>query len=616
MAISTRTTITIDGETMTRFNSLLINQHANAHHTFSIIQPVPREFVGEAVDKAQNYVGKTIKIEIKSSSMVTEEPLVFNGIITQANLKRINGAAGAIHINGFSPTIAMEGLPISKSFSNKSLSDITQEILQDYTRIQLRPTVNFNNNPTMPFTVQYGESDFAFLRRMAQKKGEWMYFNGEELIFGKPKSNTIKLEYGRSLHSFDIEMNAKPLKFEYTGYDASSAETQSANSSQINYQATGYSKQVFDASNRLFQKSGDVLYTNAIEENSGFGHLNDRVTTQMQAMATSLIVAKGESDETGLRIGDVVIINESGFSATGNPQAAVKEENFGSYIITSLSHSCEEAGGYTNTFVAVPEKSKTPPYGDVHSIPIATTQPAKVTDNNDPKGLGRVQVQMEWQRNNSDNTPWIRMTNPHAGGGKGMYFIPEIGEEVLVGFEGGNAEKPYVLGAMYNGNESSSYSTAGNDQKVIQTRSGCKILINDAIGSIFLEDPSGNTVLLDGKGNINFNAPNTINMNATDINIAASKDINVSAGVNKSVNVGMNKSTKVGMANHTFVGGHNMLDIIGSHFENIEGNKELHTKNEMTINSQKGVGFSSEENIEKHSQKEVKVNSGEKSKMF
>ena len=440
MAISTRTTITIDGETMTRFNSLSINQHANAHHTFSIIQPVPREFVGEAVDKAQNYVGKTIKIEIKSSSMVTEEPLVFNGIITQANLKRINGAAGAIHINGFSPTIAMEGLPISKSFSNKSLSDITQEILQDYTRIQLRPSVNFNNNPTMPFTVQYGESDFAFLRRMAQKKGEWMYFNGEELIFGKPKSNTIKLEYGRSLHSFDIEMNAKPLKFEYTGYDASSAETQSANSSQINYQATGYSKQVFDASNRLFQKSGDVLYPNPIEENSGFGHLNDRVTTQMQAMATSLIVAKGESDETGLRIGDVVIINESGFSATGNPQDAVKEENFGSYIITSLSHSCEEAGGYTNTFVAVPEKSKTPPYGDVHSIPQATTQPAKITDNNDPKGLGRVQVQMEWQRNNSDNTPWIRMTNPHAGGGKGMYFIPEIGEEVLVGFEGGNTK--------------------------------------------------------------------------------------------------------------------------------------------------------------------------------
>jgi type VI secretion system secreted protein VgrG len=46
-----------------------------------------------------------------------------------------------------------------------------------------------------------------------------------------------------------------------------------------------------------------------------------------------------------------------------------------------------------------------------------------------------------------------------------MYFIPEIGEEVLVGFESGNAEKPYVLGAMYNGNESSSYS--GNVSNVL-----------------------------------------------------------------------------------------------------------------------------------------------------
>jgi type VI secretion system secreted protein VgrG len=195
-----------------------------------------------------------------------------------------------------------------------------------------------------------------------------------------------------------------------------------------------------------------------------------------------------------------------------------------------------------------------------------------------------------------------------------MYFIPEIGEEVLIGFEAGNAEKPYVLGAMYNGSESSSYSTAGNDQKVIQTRSGCKILINDAIGSIFLEDPSGNTVLLDGKGNINFNAPNTINMNATDINIAASKDINVSAGVNKSVNVGMNKSTKVGMANHTFVGGHSMLDIIGNQIENITGNKESNVeKDKQTIVNGKST-IQVSDNHEVHSQKEIKSNAAEKSK--
>ena len=159
MALSTKTTITIDGETMTRFTELSIHQNANAHHSFSIVQPVPKEFTSEAIEKSQNYVGKNINIKIESNNMTTDAPFVFNGIITQANLKRVNGSAGAIHIIGYSPTIALEGLPNTKSYTNKSLSDISQEIFGNYTQVQLRPTVNLKNNPTLPFTVQYNESD-------------------------------------------------------------------------------------------------------------------------------------------------------------------------------------------------------------------------------------------------------------------------------------------------------------------------------------------------------------------------------------------------------------------------------------------------------------------------
>ena len=144
---------------------------------------------------------------------------------------------------------------------------------------------------------------------------------------------------------------AKPLGFEYTGYDSSNAETQSANSSEINYQPTGYSKQVFDASKKIFPNTSNTLYTNPLDEGSSRSHLIDRVTTQMQSMAASLVTATGDSDETGLRVGDVVIINESGFSMTGNPKDGVKEQNYGSYIITSISHTCEEGGQYKNRFI-------------------------------------------------------------------------------------------------------------------------------------------------------------------------------------------------------------------------------------------------------------------------
>ena len=197
--------------------------------------------------------------------------------------------------------------------------------------------------------------------------------------------------------------------------------------------------------------------------------MTDRVTTQLQSRTADLVTAKGDSDETGLRIGDVIDIKEPAFSLTGNLLDGLQEQNFGSYIITDIMHICDESGNYHNTFDAVPDTVISPPYGNVHSFPVAESQPATVISNDDPAGLGRIQVAFAWQKDAGANTPWIRMTNPHSGGGKGFYFIPEVGEEVLVGFEGGNAEKPFVLGAMYNGSALSEYHTSGNDKNMTFT---------------------------------------------------------------------------------------------------------------------------------------------------
>ena len=197
-----------------------------------------------------------------------------------------------------------------------------------------------------------------------------------------------------------------------------------------------------------------------------------------------------------------------------------------------------------------------------------------------------------------------------------MYFIPENGEEVLVAFENDNAEKPCIQGTMYNGNETSGYNTAGNDKKVIQTRSGTKIIMNDAIGSVFIEDPSGNTWMMDGKGNIIVNAPNTFSINATDINITASKDINVSAGVNQTVNVGINQSTNIGMMHNMFVGGNSIMNVTGNLTEMIDGDIHSETKKDRNESSIEPMNIMSEGNINKHSKTAIQNNSGEKSKMF
>ena len=606
MPISTKITIEIDGVALTRFSKLVINQKVQTHHRFSLLQPLPKEFVSQGIDKAQKYVGQPIKISITPSTMSTESPLLFHGIITEAQVVRTSGASGGIVINGYSSTILLEGTPNIRSFSDKSLSDIVKEVVGTYPQENLKPSVNVENDPVLPYTVQYGESDFAFLSRLAQKKGQWLFFNGEEFLFGKTNPKNFTLEYGRSLHSFNIEMRAKSLGFEYIGYDSSNGETQKASSMEVNYQPDGFSKMLFESSKKLYPNTSTMLYSHAVEEGNSRTHLVDRATTQLQSRTADLVTAKGDSDETGLRIGDVITIKEPAFSLTGNIVDGLQEQDFGNYIITDIMHVCDESGTYHNSFDAVPESVGAPPYGNVHSFPIAESQPATVVSNNDPAGLGRVQVAFAWQKNSGKTTPWIRMTNPHSGGSKGFYFVPEVGEEVLIAFEGGNAEKPFVLGAMYNGNASSGYADEKNKMKVIQTRSGTKIMMNDDEGSVTVEDPSGNVWFMDGDGNIVVTAPKNITMEAgesiilnagSNIVAAAKMDVNLIAGENISE-----------MANDDYT-------LTASNItENAMRSRTSNAKN-INENMHEGQVVSSMKDIFIESATQVNVNSGQKVKM-
>ncbi|RZJ70722.1 phage baseplate assembly protein V [Flavobacterium sp.] len=606
MPISTQIKITIAGETLTRFSKLVIDQKIQTHHRFSLLQPLPKEFVEQAIDKAQKYVGQSIKIDIDANSTVTTSNLVFNGIITEARLIRTAGASGGILINGYSPTILLEGAPHTRSYSAKTLSDIVNEVLKDYSSQELKPSVNVQKDSTLPYTVQYGESDFSFLARIAEKKGQWLYYNGSEMIFGKPKPKNFTLEYGRILHSFNIEMHAKSLAFDYLGYDPSNGDTQKASSLEVDHQAKGYSKTLFDASRKMYPKASTMLYSHSLDEGNSRTHLVDRVTTQMEARTADLVVASGNSDETGLRLGDIVSIKEPAFSLTGNVAERLQEQNFGSYILTEIVHTCDESGNYHNTFKAVPDSATAPPYSNVHSIPVAESQPATVIDNNDPAGLGRVQVAFAWQKEGGGNTPWIRMLNPHSGGGKGFYFIPEKGEEVLVAFEGGNAEKPFVLGSMYNGSASSGYAEQENTVKAIHTRSGHIIKFTED-ESILITDKSGNQIVLDTTGkNINITAPETVTINAKNIVMNAQESISSTAG--KNISSSAAKDIVLSASGDINEVSESRTEIAEKDYTRTSATS-LEMAEEVTLNSTK-------ENILMQSAKTVAFNSGEKSNIF
>lgn len=128
-----------------------------------------------------------------------------------------------------------------------------------------------------------------------------------------------------------------------------------------------------------------------------------------------------------------------------------------------------------------------------------------VTNNQDPEKLGRVKVSFPWL-SNTDESAWARMLSPMAGKDRGFYFLPEVNDEVLVAFEHGDINFPYVLGALWNGKDKPPIANddGKNNQRVIKSRSGHKIILDDTDGKekIIIHDKTGkNQITIDSKEN-------------------------------------------------------------------------------------------------------------------
>lgn len=103
-----------------------------------------------------------------------------------------------------------------------------------------------------------------------------------------------------------------------------------------------------------------------------------------------------------------------------------------------------------------------------------------VTNNKDPEKLGKLKIKFPWLSDDNE-TDWIRMTTLMGGGGRGGFFLPEVGDEVLVAFEHGDINRPYVIGALWNGVDKppEDNSDGQNNIRKITSRSGHEIVFND-----------------------------------------------------------------------------------------------------------------------------------------
>lgn len=578
--------------------SLYLYQKTNDHDSFTITVPDDSldSFQGYIMENSKNILGKNLIINLHRFGEIKN---LFTGVVSNVRNKKENGY-GKLFITGSSPSILLENGKDCQSFEDKTLEQIIKEVISEYPEQAKILVENTNAKSSIPYTVQYKESDYQFIKRLATRYGEYFYFNGQQMIFGNKVQPIVTLEENVDLIDVELEMNIKPQDFSYHSYDVQTGGKidREGSSSQVQYKENPFQAIAITASKNVYKKNPDMLFNHTGISDIAEKELQEAARREKENRE-NLVQVKGKSKDPELKIGGrAKLIDINGRAME-------------TYRITEITHY-HDGNTYYNEFVGIPDLFNAP-YQDNEALPLGEEQPARVVDNDDPMGMGRIRVQFPWQEKKGEKTPWIRLIQPHSGSGKGFHFIPEIGEEVLVGFESGNAEKPFVIGTHYNGSETSSYHTSGNDKKVIHTRSGTKIILNDAEGSVFLEDPSGNTYLMDGQGNINVNAPN-------DMTFTAGKNLNINVGMNMTTNVGMNKSDVISM-NHTesvgtmkslSVGGNFMVNVLGKMVEYVKGNIESHTEEERKMHS-KNMGISSEANIQANASEKMKRNSGEQS---
>jgi uncharacterized protein involved in type VI secretion and phage assembly len=163
--------------------------------------------------------------------------------------------------------------------------------------------------------------------------------------------------------------------------------------------------------------------------------------------------------------------------------------------------------------------------------------PALVSDIKDPDGQGRIKITLPWSPDTGGDRyeVWARIATLMAGNNRGTWFIPDVNDEVLIVFEGGDPRRPYAIGGLWNGTDSPPESMDGggnNYKKVVRSRNGVKITLDDTDGQeqFVVETPGGQKLnLKDGPGvvEIDDSNGNSIKMEASGITINASAKVTV-----------------------------------------------------------------------------------------
>ena len=608
-------TISVGKKSLSSFISIQIEQNIGTHHRFQMsveLETGSNRYVHN-INSSKDWLGESIVVKAANTP-------IFVGVVTNVQLHREGSDFGCIIVSGYSATYRMETAHSCFSWNDRTIGDVVKKLCEQ-AKVQLELNPAFKE--TKDFICQYEESDFDFIRRLAHQYQEWMYFDGTKLIFGKPRklADPIRLEYGTTLSSLDIGLQTLARSEQVFSYHSGADREMQRMTPDLAYGHDKLAGEAFRASLGMFSKPARQ---HALPRISNETELVNYMGRKQAAETAETHYITAESQVPTLRVGSVVSLYSSFLERVGN----LSEESLGDFIIIEITHEVSQGSYYKNRFKAIPATIKAMPSPKVR-MPLAETQMATVLSNADPEGKGRVRVRMNWQTDGMQ-TGWVRVMTPDGGSSsdvksnRGFVFIPEVGDQVLLGFRHGDPARPYVMGSLFNGTTGGG-GLEGNHMKSLTTRSGHTIKLNDSLSSlgITIKDIKGNSIHIDSVGddiiinakrNITINAGETFTVNCKNANILAEESINMNAEQDITSVSGESTSIQAGeslteIAADSYVLSANDTNVQVTEEHNLQASTISETAEKINIDS-------TMEDLDLSSPKKVNIQSSEKVNLF
>ncbi|WP_294243968.1 phage baseplate assembly protein V, partial [uncultured Chryseobacterium sp.] len=569
--------LVVEGRIIKYYKHFRLTQSTGRHHEFSVT--LGHDALGSrqthTLEEAHSFLGKRLTAVISYKDIENSPERTFVGVITGVGFSQEKMSLGNVVLKGYSPTVLLDGAPHIQSFGGSSpvnMGIIAGEVIRqgiDMERFDIR--VDTNDYVQIPYSSQYNETHYNYLARMAEACGEQFYYDGEVLHFGKlpPQNKPIVLIYGSSVNDVNVELRAVHTKPRFYGYNSSRNEKLSSGETPVHH--------VGDLAKKAYGHNDSIYRTPSLQVAplKASTHLDVEYSQRSSSGSRGVNVfsVSGKTTVPFLHPGCVADVQMRKIDSN-------EADYFTRIMITEAIHEIDTIGHYSGSFEGIASDTGFLPRPDF-TVPRAEPELATVVSNADPEGQGRVQVRFDWQT--GDTTPFIRMMSPDAGGtdqitqNRGYVAIPEVGDQVMVNFVHSHPDRPFVMGGMFHGGTGLG-GGVNNHLKSIQTRSGIRLLMNDAEGSVNIIDPSGNTYFMDGQGNITVTAPRNMTFNAGEnLDINVGQNMTTHVGMSKSDTVTMNHIQSVGAMKMTSVMGDSSLFITGKLTEMIEGDVHSET---------------------------------------